>query len=91
MYVKHSLYGTLLKFAYLSIDLTVHATILAFMFQLVEQDKILVPLFDPTSVQVTSNAIFVQEYVAQLIKQAFNHLTELVLDSLSLKVCDNVS
>ena len=52
-----------------------HATILAFMFQLVEEDKILVPLFDP-SVQVASNLNFVQQYVAQLIKQAFGHLTE---------------
>ena len=53
-----------------------HATILAFMFQLVEEDKILVPLFDPASVQVASNLNFVQQYVAQLIKQAFGHLTE---------------
>ena len=53
-----------------------HATILAFMFQLVEEDKIPVPLFDPTTVSVNNNAVFVQEYVAQLIKQAFPHLTE---------------
>ena len=53
-----------------------HATILALMFQLVEEDKIPVPLFDPATVQVSSNAIFVQEYVAHLIKQAFTHLTE---------------
>lgn len=46
------------------------------MFQLVEEDKIVVPLFDPSSVHVASNAVFVQEYVAQLIKQAFGHLTE---------------
>lgn len=57
-------------------SLTMHATILAFMFQLVEEDKILVPLFDPASVQVESNLSFVQQYVAQLIKQAFGHLTD---------------
>ena len=53
-----------------------HATILALMFQLVEEDKIPVPLFDPTTVQAASNALFLQEYVAQLIKQAFGHLSE---------------
>ena len=57
-------------------DLTVHSTILAFMFQLVEENKIAVPLFDPTTVQAANNALFVQDYVAQLIKQAFGHLTE---------------
>lgn len=58
------------------VGLTMHATTLAFMFQLVEEDKIPVPLFDPATVSVTNNAVFVQEYVAQLIKQAFTHLTE---------------
>ena len=53
-----------------------HATILAFMFQLVEEDKITVPLFDPATVQVANNIVFVNEYIAQLIKQAFGHLTE---------------
>ncbi len=46
------------------------------MFQLVEENKISIPLFDPSSVHVANNALFVQEYVAQLIKQAFGHLTE---------------
>ncbi len=47
------------------------------MFQLVEENKIAVPLFDPAAtVQAANNAVFVQDYVAQLIKQAFGHLTE---------------
>ncbi len=46
------------------------------MFQLVEENKIAVPLFDPATVQAANNAVFVQDYVAQLIKQAFGHLTE---------------
>ncbi len=56
--------------------LTMHATILASMFSLVEEEKIKTPLFNPATVQATSNAIYVQEYVAQLIKQAFPHLQE---------------
>ena len=47
------------------------------MFQLVEENKV-VALFDPSSVQVPNNIVFIQEYVAQLIKQAFSHLTEWV-------------
>ena len=53
-----------------------HASILAYMFSLVEDNKISAPLFDPSSVQATSNAIYIQEYVAQLLKQAFPHLQE---------------
>lgn len=56
--------------------LTMHATILAYMFQLVEEDKIPVPLFDPIAIQAASNAAFLQDYVATLIKQAFGHLSE---------------
>ena len=55
-----------------------HATILAYMFQLVEEDKIPVPLFDPIAIQAASNAAFLQDYVATLIKQAFGHLSEWV-------------
>lgn len=46
------------------------------MFSLIESDSIGTPLYDPASVQVTSNTLFVQEYVAQLLKQAFPHLQE---------------
>jgi exportin-1 len=57
-------------------SLTMHATILAFMFQLVEEDKIPVPLYDQMTVPAANNALFVNEYVTQLIKQAFSHLTD---------------
>jgi len=57
-------------------SLTMHATILAYMFSLVEDDKIAAPLFNPSTVQATSNIIYVQEYVAQLLKQAFPHMQE---------------
>lgn len=56
--------------------LTMHATILAYMFSLVEQDQIKVPLFNPSSVQATSNAEYVHSYVSELLKQAFPHLQE---------------
>ena len=56
--------------------LTMHASILAYMFSLVEDNKISAPLFDPSSVQAANNAIYIQEYVAQLLKQAFPHLQE---------------
>lgn len=51
-----------------------YATILATMFSLVEDNKIGAPLYDPTTVQAANNAVYVQEYVAQLLKQAFPHL-----------------
>ena len=51
-----------------------HATILAYMFSLVEEDKIGGLLFNTDSVQAANNAIYVQEYVAQLLKQAFPQL-----------------
>ena len=52
-----------------------HATILAYMFSLVEENKIGAPLFNQ-NVQAANNAIYVQEYVAQLLKEAFPHLQE---------------
>ena len=55
-----------------------HATILAYMFTLVEEDKITAPLFDPTKVQAASNIDYIQKYVAELLKQAFPHLQEYV-------------
>lgn len=58
------------------LGLTMHATILAYMFSLVEQNKIGAPLFNPATVQAANNAIYVQEYVAQLLKQAFPHMQE---------------
>lgn len=53
--------------------LTMHASILAYMFNLVEEGKISTSL-NPTS--ATSNQVFIQEYVANLLKTAFPHLQE---------------
>ena len=71
----------------LGAGLTMHATILAYMFTLVEEDKITSPLFDPTKVQAASNVDYIQKYVAELLKQAFPHLQEYVV----LHVSENLS
>ena len=51
-----------------------HATILAYMFSLVESDKITVPL--STNIAVTGNLQYAQEFLANLLKSAFPHLNE---------------
>ncbi|XP_076244670.1 exportin-1 emb [Calliopsis andreniformis] len=51
--------------------LTMHATILAYMFSLVELGRIQVPLGP-----VQDNVLYVQEFVARLLKAAFPHLTD---------------
>lgn len=48
-----------------------HATILAYMFTLVEANKITVPLG-----RIPNNVLYVQEYVASLLRSAFAHLTD---------------
>lgn len=53
--------------------LTMHASILAYMFNLVEEGKITTAL-NPAS--PTNNQVFIQEYVANLLKTAFPHLQE---------------
>lgn len=53
-----------------------HATILGYMFNLVEQDQIKAPLFNPATVQASSNAEYIHQYVSELLKQAFSHLQE---------------
>ncbi|KAG7274235.1 hypothetical protein CRUP_007672 [Coryphaenoides rupestris] len=53
--------------------LTMHASILAYMFNLVEEGKISTALNPATP---TSNQVFIQEYVANLLKTAFPHLQE---------------
>lgn len=50
-----------------------HASILAYMFNLVEEGKISVTLNAGTPV---NNQVYVQEYVANLLKTAFPHLQE---------------
>ncbi|XP_064490113.1 exportin-1-like [Ornithodoros turicata] len=54
--------------------LTMQATILAYMFSIVEANKVTVPL-NPT-VQAVSNVVYVQDFVANLLKSAFAHLTD---------------
>lgn len=51
--------------------LALHAQILAYMFTLVESNKITVNLGP-----IPDNTLFVQEYVASLLKSAFSHLTD---------------
>jgi len=48
------------------------SVLLARMFQLVEMNLIRTPLFDPS--QTTSNATFLREYTANLLKTAFPHV-----------------
>lgn len=48
-----------------------HATILAYMFSLVEMEKIELPLGP-----MPNNVAYVQEFVARLLKTAFPHLTD---------------
>ena len=57
--------------------MVMHATILAYMFNLVEQNIIKVSL-DPNSPNApsTNNTTFVQGFVANLLKAAFPHLTD---------------
>lgn len=50
-----------------------HASILAYMFNLVEEGKISTTL-NPTN--PVNNQVFIQEYVANLLKSAFPHLQE---------------
>ncbi|GAA6084735.1 exportin-1 [Tachysurus ichikawai] len=53
--------------------LTMHASILAYMFNLIEEGKISITLNTATPV---SNQVYVQEYVANLLKTAFPHLQD---------------
>lgn len=55
--------------------LTMHASILAYMVSLVEDGKITVCLNPANS---ANNQVFIQEYVANLLKTAFPHLQEWV-------------
>ncbi|XP_059485052.1 exportin-1 [Neocloeon triangulifer] len=55
--------------------LTMHATILAYMFSMVEMGKISVPL-GPGATSAAENVLYIQEFVANLLRQAFPHLTD---------------
>merc|ERR1712241_1581991 len=52
-----------------------HATILAYMFSLVETNKITANL-NPATGAVLNNMVYVQEFVANLLRTAFPHLTD---------------
>lgn len=54
----------------------IQSVLLARMFQLVESGFITVPLFDPSQVPdpSMSNAVFLREYTANLLKSAFPHV-----------------
>ncbi|CAG7724558.1 unnamed protein product [Allacma fusca] len=58
--------------------LGMHASILAYLFTIVEIGKVTVPLSATPALpfEPTHNVIFIQEYVANLLKSAFPHLTE---------------
>lgn len=51
--------------------LTMHATILAYLFYIVEAGCVTVPLGP-----IPDNTLYIQEYVASLLKTAFPHLTD---------------
>merc|ERR1719328_1003256 len=57
--------------------LTMHATILAYMFALVETNKVTVSL-NPSTPQAgnAGNIAFVQDFIANLLRTAFPHLTD---------------
>ncbi|XP_048585879.1 exportin-1 isoform X3 [Nematostella vectensis] len=56
--------------------LTMHATILAHMFSLAESGKITQPLFNSSEAQYASNQAYIQEYIANVLRQAFPHLQD---------------
>ena len=57
--------------------LTMHATILAYMFALVETNKVTISL-NPSAPQAgnSTNIAFVQDFIANLLRTAFPHLIE---------------
>ncbi|XP_066917047.1 exportin-1-like [Clytia hemisphaerica] len=56
--------------------LTKHASILSHMFSIAENNGITVLLYDPNQVQnpAMTNELYIKEYTAALLKQAFSHL-----------------
>jgi len=58
--------------------LSMHSTILAYLFSIVEMGKVTVPLGTVTpgiAFEPSMNVTIVQEFVAELLKEAFPHLT----------------
>lgn len=58
--------------------------VLARLFQLVQDGEIHTPLYDPSSVPdpAMSNAVFLRDYVTNLLRNAFPHLQPYVYLSL---------
>lgn len=56
--------------------LTMQANILAYLFSIVEGGRIKLPLNPALQGDGTPNVIFVQQFVADLLKRAFTHLTD---------------
>lgn len=56
------------------LGLLMHATILAYMFSLVEMNKVTVPL--GPNITAVQNMIYVQDFLVNLLKAAFPHLNE---------------
>ncbi|CAG0882753.1 unnamed protein product [Darwinula stevensoni] len=57
-------------------NLTMHASILAYMFSLIESGKIIVSLNPDSPNNPGGNVAFIQNHVASLLKVAFPHLTD---------------
>ncbi|XP_035225153.1 exportin-1-like, partial [Stegodyphus dumicola] len=56
--------------------LTMQATILAYMFSIVESGKITLPLNPTEQAAGVPNIVYIQEFVARLLKTAFAHLSD---------------
>lgn len=59
-----------------SAGLTMQARILAYMFEIVEQNKIRAPLNSVAQANGIDNVQYVKEFVSSLLKSAFGHLTD---------------
>ena len=56
------------------IGLTMHASILAYMFSIVETNKITVPI--GSNQGTVTNELYIKDFTASLLKSAFPHLQE---------------
>lgn len=54
------------------------ANILAYMFSIVESGKITLPLNPAVQGDSIPNLVYIQQFVADLLKRAFGHLSEWV-------------
>ncbi|CAH1792053.1 unnamed protein product [Owenia fusiformis] len=59
--------------------LTMHATILGYMFSLLESNKITIQL-SPPDMPAAQNLQYVQQFLANLLKAAFPHLNEMQIE-----------